>query len=351
MTRLRGGLFGCGMISEFHLRGWQRIPEVEIVALGNRTIGRAEERRRAFAPDARIYDDLGSMLQAAELDFVDILTPPALHREHCLLAKEAGVHIICQKPLTDTLESARELVADMEGYPKLFAIHENHRYRPWFQELLRWHREGLFGEVQLVRIEHLNPAVPGESYKLESGQGVLLEYGTHLVDMARALLGQPHRVYARLHHPSSSVRGESLAHVAYEYPGATVFVDAGWKDLGALQGSVLVHGTRGEAFYEGTLTRGESARFRLMEGSTTVIDEVRSPYDDYIESFYLFERACTHAMLTGSEIDQTGEENLKTLEATFAAYDAAARGAIIDLTRPSTPTAETPAAGAPSSIA
>ena len=49
MAKLRGGVFGCGMISEFHLRGWQRIPEVEIVALGNRTIGRAEARREGAA--------------------------------------------------------------------------------------------------------------------------------------------------------------------------------------------------------------------------------------------------------------------------------------------------------------
>jgi predicted dehydrogenase len=39
--KLRGALFGCGMISEFHLRGWLRITEVEIVALGNRTFARA----------------------------------------------------------------------------------------------------------------------------------------------------------------------------------------------------------------------------------------------------------------------------------------------------------------------
>ena len=64
MTRLRGGVFGCGMISEYHLRGWQRIPEVEIVALGNRTVSRAEARRDQYAPDARVYDDLGTMLRA-----------------------------------------------------------------------------------------------------------------------------------------------------------------------------------------------------------------------------------------------------------------------------------------------
>src|SRR5512136_2341273 len=121
-VELRGGVFGCGMISEFHLRGWQRIPEVEIVALGNRTIARAEVRRDQFCPGARVYTDLGRMLHEERLDFVDILTVPWLHREHCLLAQSANVHVICQKPLCDSLEDARALVAAMDGYPKIFAV-------------------------------------------------------------------------------------------------------------------------------------------------------------------------------------------------------------------------------------
>jgi D-apiose dehydrogenase len=330
-AKLRLGLFGCGMISEFHLRGWRRIPEVEVVALGNRTVERAEARRREFAPQARVYRDLRAMLDAAELDVVDILTPPALHREHCLLAKEAGLHVICQKPLCDDLDDARELVREMDGHPKLFAVHENHRYRPWFRDVLRLHGEGFFGRVHFVRVEHLNPTAPGEAYKLETEAGVLLEYGTHLVDMMRALLGEPGRVYARLHRLNPQVKGESLAHASYEYAHATAIIEAGWKKQGALQGSLLVAGEEGEAYYEGTLTRGEAARFRLFKGGEAVRDEARSPYDDYVESFYLFQRECVDAILGGAAVAQTGAENLKTLAATFAAYRAAAGGRVVSL--------------------
>lgn len=331
MSKLRGAVYGCGMISEFHLRGWQRIPETDIVALGDRDLSRAEERRAQFFPPAKVYDDLGAMLKEARLDFVDILTPPALHREHCLLAKEAGPHIICQKPLCDNLNDAQGLADEMRGYPKLFAVHENHRYRPWFQQVLRLHGEEFFGHIHLVRLEHLNPTAPGEAYKLEAEPGVLLEYGTHLVDMMRALLGEPQRVYARLHRLNSQVRGESLVHAAYEYPRATAIIEAAWKQQGALQGSLLVAGEAGEAFYEGTLTRGAAARFRLFKGGVTVSDETRSPYDDYVESFYLFQRECADAMLGGTAVTQTGGENLKTMILTCAAYESAAGGQVISL--------------------
>jgi len=322
------------MISEFHLRGWRRIPEVEIVALGNRTVHRAEERRAEFAPGARVYADLGEMLAREALDFVDILTPPALHREHCLLAAEAGVHVICQKPLCDTLDDARDLVARLRGYPKLFAVHENHRYRPWFREMVRLHRGGFFGPPGaplLLRLAHLAPSAPAEAYKLQSARGVLLEYGTHLVDMVRALLGEPERVYARLHHAHPRIRGENLAHVAFEYEGATALVDVGWKAAGVLQGTALLHGPDGETYFEGSMTRDTRSRFRVVRGGEVMADEVRSPYDDYVESFYLFERACADAILAGGTVEQTAAENLRTLELTFAAYEAAERRAVVGI--------------------
>lgn len=321
--KLRGALYGCGMISEFHLRGWNRVPEVEIVALCNRTVSRAEKRRGQFAPEARIYSNLSEMLRSEELDFIDILTTPELHREHCAAAAEAGLHIICQKPLCHRIEEARALVADLKDYPKVLAVHENHRYRPWFERVRHQHELGEFGKVSFVRIEHLNATGPGEVYKDEAGTGVFLEYGSHLVDMMRALLGEPLRVYARMHHLNPNVHGESLVHAVFEYPAATAVVEAGWKNAALTQGSVLVAGDAGEAWYEGTLTRGKHGRLRVSQGARVVHDEQLSPYDEYVESFYRFERECTDAMLGQGRIVQTGEEHLESLECTFAAYDSA----------------------------
>jgi len=331
MSRLRGGLFGCGMISEFHLRGWQRIPEVEMVAIGNRTLARAEARRDQYAPAAAVYADLRRMLEQARLDFLDILTIPAMHREHVLLAQAAGVHIICQKPLCNDFGVARELVAALADYPRLFAVHENHRYRPWFQRLLAWHREEAFGPIRLLRLEQHDASEPPERYKTETSRGVLLEYGTHLVDMVRALHGTPERVYARLHRGNPRIAGESLAHLLFEYPESTAVIDIGWPDRGIAQGNLHLQGERGAAYYEGPLARGASSRLRVMRAGRLLADELLSPTDEYVESFYLFERECVDCMLTGRAPVQSGAENLRTLASTFAAYRAAAEGRIVDL--------------------
>ena len=333
MSKLRGGLFGCGMISEFHLKGWRRIPEVDIVALGNRTIARADARRAQFYPDARTYDNLEVMIEKERLDFVDILTAPWLHREQCLLAREAGVHIVCQKPLCDTLEDARTLVRTMEGYPKLFAVHENHRYRPWFQQIRALHDTGAFGVLRLLRLEQYNPSLPSGLYKGAVERGIFLEYGTHLVDMIRALLHNPTRVYARMHHFGSSMRGENQALAVYEYPESTAIINIAWQSAGPAFGSFLLEGDCGVAYYEGTMTRDVTSRFRVMQGTTVMVDESRSPSDDYEESFYLFERECVESMLTGKPVTQSGLENLRTLASTFAAYASAGQGEPVDLAR------------------
>ena len=115
MRKLRGALIGCGMISEYHLQGWQRIPEVDVVAFCDRKPESANRKRDRFFPAAHVYADLGQLLEEQHSDFVDILTPPAFHIEHCLLAAGAGTHIICQKPLCNDLAAAQSLVAELAG--------------------------------------------------------------------------------------------------------------------------------------------------------------------------------------------------------------------------------------------
>jgi predicted dehydrogenase len=328
VSKLRGAIYGCGMISEFHLRGWKRIPEVEIVALCNRTILRAEQRRDEFVPSAHVYSDFAAMLRTESLDFVDILTTPALHREHCRMAGDARVHVICQKPLADTMQDALAIAEDFRGYDKLFAIHENHRYRPWFERA----RSLDLGPLSLARFEHLNATEPGEAYKNETEQGILIEYGSHLVDMMRSVLGEPLRVYARTHRLNPKVRGESLVHAVYEYSEATAVVEVAWKDAAITQGGVLLAGRDGEAFYEGTLTRGHEGRFRVTRKQDIVVDEPCSPMGAYVESFYLLQRECTDYMLgRRATVVQTIEEHLKTLRCTFAAYDSARLGTVVSL--------------------
>jgi predicted dehydrogenase len=297
---------------------------VEIVALVDPIRERAEQRRSEFASPARVYESLDDLFAAdAALGFVDILTPPWLHREHCLRAARAGVHIICQKPLCNRLDDARSLVDALRDYKRLFVVHENHPYRPWFRDMLQRHRDGFFGRPRFLHLIQHDAREPPERFKSEAERGVLLEYGVHLVDMVRTLLGEPRRVSAHLERINPRVRGESLAHVVFEYADAIAVIDVSWKTHGLPQGCVLFIGDAGEAWFEGRMTRGDSSRYRVAMGNTVVLDEQRSPTADYVEAFYLLEREFTDGMLGRAVPAQRAVDNLRTLEATFDAYHAA----------------------------
>jgi predicted dehydrogenase len=322
MTRLRGAILGCGMIAEFHLRGWLRIPEVEIVALCDADLGRAKARQREFVPHAFLYASLDQLLASEHLDFLDILTPPWLHKEHCLRAAAAGLHIICQKPLCAVLADAQQLVAALGSYPKVFAVHENHPYRPWFRKIRELQVASFFGPIRHVSLIQHDAHEPPEQFKCEAERGVMLEYGVHLVDMLRALLGEPQSVFASLQRVNPRVRGESLATALYAFEGASGLIDISWKTTGPELGSATVIGERGAAVYDGRMTRGQQSRFRIYQEGQLMLDESRCPTDDYCESFYLLQRDLTEAMIQNKPPPQAATYNLKTLAATFAAYDA-----------------------------
>ncbi|MEJ1971846.1 MAG: Gfo/Idh/MocA family oxidoreductase [Lacunisphaera sp.] len=174
-----------------------------------------------------------------------------MHREQCLRAAAAGLHVICQKPLCDRLTDAEFLVARLRHHPRHFVVHENHRFRPWFQEVLRLHRTGFFGRILHLRLEQHDPVEPPQKINLEAERGVWLQYGVHLADMVHALLGDPGRVRAWLAHINPRVRGESLAQVVLEYPDATAAIDVSWKAAGMRQGGALLIGGKGRGVLRG----------------------------------------------------------------------------------------------------
>src|SRR3954449_5600991 len=96
----RVGLVGFGSIAENgHLPAWQSFPDVEVVAVADLSPQRLE-RARELLPGAALYDTPLDLIRSADLDGVDICTPPSTHTDLILAACERGVgDIVCEKPL------------------------------------------------------------------------------------------------------------------------------------------------------------------------------------------------------------------------------------------------------------
>src|SRR5579871_5360120 len=109
--RYRGAIVGFGFISgKGHFPAYLERKDVDLVAVADVCAAR-REAALALNPKLRVYDSAEKLLAAErELDFIDISTPPVDHYKIAEASLQRGIHVLCEKPLTATLEEARKLL-------------------------------------------------------------------------------------------------------------------------------------------------------------------------------------------------------------------------------------------------
>ena len=103
------GILSTARINELVLNGARRSDRVEMVAVASRDAARAERVARAFGVP-RHYEGYAALVDDPEVDAVYIALPNSMHREYAVRAAEAGVHVLCEKPLAVTEEECGEMI-------------------------------------------------------------------------------------------------------------------------------------------------------------------------------------------------------------------------------------------------
>ncbi len=191
---LRGAVIGYGFISSLgHVAAYEARnktqKDVEIVAIAD-----VCEARRDLAmqkhPGVRVYTDYEILLEqeAENLDFVDISTPPAFHAEIALLAFEKGLHVLCEKPLTVTLEEATALLNAAKKHKKVLFPCHNYKHAPVVKAIKEVIDSGKIGKVRSVTLNTFrNTHAKGVTEwktnwrrsKQYSGGGIAMDHGSH----------------------------------------------------------------------------------------------------------------------------------------------------------------------------
>jgi D-apiose dehydrogenase len=213
---LKVALVGCGLISLYHLRAWQAAG-AEVVALCDVDGEKALARGREFGV-AKVYTDAAKLFADGGFDAVDIAASVGAHAQIARLAADHGVHIMCQKPLTETVAEAEALIADI-GDRVRFMVHENYRFRPHYLTVRQWIAEGRIGAVRHAAIScrgsGLCPREGDVPFLIErqpylSGfrRNLVFETMIHHLDVLRAICGPLTVVAARLNRLADVGRGE-----------------------------------------------------------------------------------------------------------------------------------------------
>jgi predicted dehydrogenase len=338
---LRGALIGCGFVSQYHLAAWPHVPGAELVAICDvrpeRLVWAA-----ALAPHARRYADATALFASEQpLDFVEICTRPGSHRELTVLAARHGVHVLCQKPATETRADLLAMIAACDQAGVRLMVHENWRFRPWYRALRAALDSGAIGRPVRLRLTHRDTRAlqhdgfADQPYFAEMRRLILLEMGPHLADTARYLLGEVQAVYASLGHFGDGHPGEDLATLMLEFTsGALGLLDISWcapADLSrpewALNDSV-VEGRSGAL----RLARDGSLERVNLHGHAERIPVPLQPDDRvYLDGYIATQAHFVDGLHRGTPHETSGVETLKTMDILWAGYRSAAEGRKIAL--------------------
>ena len=145
------------------------------------------------------------LIHSPNVDVVSIVTPPHLHKQIAIAALQAGKHVICEKPMALNVREAEEMFAAAQAAPGQLAILDHElRFHPMRMQLRQMIKDGALGTVLRVELQRLgpdrlNPSAPFTWWSdAERGGGMLGAVGSHLLDMARWLLGRMDTIAGQL---------------------------------------------------------------------------------------------------------------------------------------------------------
>ncbi len=195
---LKCAVFGTGYWSTLQIPGWRQAGGVEIVAAYNRTVEKAEKIAQQF-DIPRVYADAEELMTKEEFDFADIITEAPGHEWLTVLAAKHGIPVICQKPMSDSLESCQNMVTACKRSGVPLFINENYRWQPPFRAAKKAIEDGCIGQLIRGRIQIFNCGEPGylpQPYLAKIKHPALQDCGPHFLDLCRYFFGEIESVCA-----------------------------------------------------------------------------------------------------------------------------------------------------------
>ena len=153
---LRWGILGAGSISAQWVESLRACKGATVTAVA----AREQARAQAFADALGIpkaYDSYADMATAADVDIVYVGTITRLHKEHSLIAIEAGKHVLCEKPLAENVDGARAMYAAAEAKGVMLQDAMWTRFFPAVEHARHAIETGVIGDVSLVQSDFFDP--------------------------------------------------------------------------------------------------------------------------------------------------------------------------------------------------
>jgi len=340
MKTLKFALIGAGFWSRYQLAAWRELAGAQCMAICNRTQSKAKTLADEFSVP-HVYDQIDTMLDREELDFVDIVTDVDNHPRHVQQVAARGLPVICQKPMASSLAQATEMVDACRGAGVPFQVHENWRWQRPLRELKAELDRNLIGRVFRARIDYINsfPVFENQPFLKTLETFIIADMGSHILDVARFLFGEASSLYCQTARVHPDIQGEDVASVHLRMPSEAM-VSCHLSYASRVERDhfpetfVLVEGDKG------SLELGPDYWVRTTTEEGTRSRRVAPPHYAWADPRYALvhssivecHRNLLHSLRTGEPSETSGEDNLKTMELVYRSYESQARNAVIPLT-------------------
>jgi len=326
-------VIGCGDIAvSQHLPALANDSRFDVIAVADPDLHRARSAAETFSIDHVLTDTDAAL--ALKPDAAVVATPPHVTPDISGRALEAGIHVLCEKPVAVTLGAADKLLEQEAASDRILQVGFKNRFAPLMQELRARVKEGRLGGPLIVRIAAFDEQyVPSDTLHteriqlfLEHGPPVVHE-GAHAADLLGWMLGEPLRVTASAVRSRPEFPSPNYHAAAIEYEdGSVAKLEVGWWVPHLWPGEVHVLGPAGSA----DLSRPEGY-LRFHDGSD--LEEIR--FDDDWQTVCFREQldAFAEAIETGVQRGADATAGRDALDLTLAIVEAAETGQPVGLGR------------------
>lgn len=323
---VRIGFVGTGGIAGAHFNTLAQIDDAQLVAFSDVAQDRVEAAARRFEGTA--YSDPRKMLEAETLDAVYFCLPPHAHTNIEILAAQKGCALFVEKPVANTMKTAEKIAAAIESAGVLSAVGYHFRYHEATERTQKLLSAKNAPTVAMAYGRWLG-GFPGVGWwrRLDQSGGQLVEQCTHIVDLARYLVGDIKKVYccAALREMDKVYKDATVPDVTaltVEFESGAI----GYMSTAALLGGVGETGLDlmlRDTIYE---LHGNKLTVRQDGGESHTYNHRNNPYLDEDKAFI-------KAVKTGKQagIKSNYADALKTLQVTLAANQSAKTGKPVNL--------------------
>ncbi len=179
--KLQLGILGYGGMGNWHAKNAPQIDGVELIAIHDIDNQRIEEAREN---GIKAYSNLDEFLNDKEINFVLVATSNDSHKELSIKAMRAGKHVMCEKPVTLSVNELDEIIEVANETGMIFTVHQNRRWDTDYRVMRELVEQKLVGNVYSIesRVHGNNGKIYGWRTKPEAGGGMVYDWGVHLMD-------------------------------------------------------------------------------------------------------------------------------------------------------------------------